>query len=63
MFRGARRGVPGLAGLGAAVVAVGVARRVGRGRELLWSKNLKPGKGVRITMMGPEGPEAIEIEG
>ena len=64
MFRGARRGAPGLAGLGAAIAAIGWVRRLYRpDRELIWAQNLKPGTGVRVRLLGPEGTDEVEIEG
>jgi hypothetical protein len=56
---GARRGNPGLAGLGTALLVLGWMRRRRRpGRDLLYARTLRPGEALRIRMLGPdEEPE------
>ena len=50
LARGVRRGNSPLSFLGAAVLAIGVIRTMGRPkRELLWSRTLKPGEGVEVV--------------
>jgi hypothetical protein len=59
-FRGARRGNPALTGVGAALAAIGLVRRMARPkRELLWAKTLKPGDVYRIRVIGSD--EEIEV--
>jgi hypothetical protein len=61
-FRGARRGNPALTGVGAALAAIGLVRRMARPkRELLWAKTLKPGESYRIRVVGSE--QVIDVEG
>jgi len=59
---GARRGNPALAGLGAALAAVGLIRRSTRPkRELLYARNLKKGEGLRIRLLDGDEGEDVEI--
>jgi len=57
---GARRGNPGLAGLGTALLVLGWFRRRRRPRrELLFARNLRPGETWRIRVLGDgDEPEA-----
>jgi hypothetical protein len=59
---GARRGNPGLAGLGTALLIVGWMRRRRRPkREILYSRTLRPGEGLRIrALTGDQDPEIAE---
>ena len=56
---GARRGNPGLAGLGTALLVVGwMRRRRGPRRRLLYARTLRPGDALRIRLIDPgEGSE------
>ena len=65
LFGGARRGQPGLAGLGAALTAIGWMRSRRRsGKELIYSRTLKPGETIKIRMLrGDGGVEETEVEG
>ena len=61
-FRGARRGNPALTGVGAALAAIGLVRRLARPRrELLWARTLRPGEVYRIRVVG--SGEEVEIRG
>lgn len=61
-FRGARRGNTALTGVGSALAAIGLVKRMARPRrELLWAKTLRPGETYRIRVVG--SGEEIEIEG
>jgi hypothetical protein len=62
LARGARTGSTGFAGLGAVLLAYGWLKRKARpSRELLFARTLKPGDALRIRLLGPEGPEEIEV--
>lgn len=51
---GARRGNPGLAGLGTALLLVGwLRRRRGPQRRLLYARTLRPGEALRIRLVDP----------
>lgn len=50
---GARRGNPGLAGLGTALLVLGWMRRRRRPkREILFARTLQPGEALRIRLLG-----------
>lgn len=52
LFRGARRGRPATAGLGAALLLVGLARRYsGKSRKLLFARTLKDGEQMTVTLL------------
>ncbi len=52
---GARRGNAALAGLGAALLAVGLLRRkAAPRRRLLYARTLSEGEALRITVQGPK---------
>jgi hypothetical protein len=53
LARGARSGSSALAGLGAALLAVGLLRRQPK-RELIFSKKLKKGEALRIQLVEPD---------
>jgi hypothetical protein len=56
---GARRGSPGLAGLGTALVILGWMRRHRRPRrELLFARTLRPGDAWRIRLLPDDEPDA-----
>gem|GEM_PF-1520701 len=57
---GARRGNPGLAGLGTALLLLGWMRRRRRpNRELLFARTLRPREALRIRLLGrDQEPEA-----
>jgi hypothetical protein len=59
---GARRGNPGLAGLGTALLIVGWMRRRRRPkREILYARALRPGEGLRIrALTRDQDPEIAE---
>ncbi|MBM3695030.1 MAG: hypothetical protein FJW79_03735 [Actinobacteria bacterium] len=53
---GARRGNPGVAALGTALLLVGwMRRRRGPRRRLLYARTLRPGEALRIRLVGDEG--------
>lgn len=51
LFGGARRGQPGVAGLGAALTIVSWLRSRRRGKELIYSRTLKDGESVNIRLV------------
>lgn len=51
LFGGARRGQPGVAGLGAALTLIGWLRSRRRGRELIYARTLKDGETVKIRLV------------
>ncbi len=53
LARGARLGSAALAGLGAALLALGWLHRHPK-RELVYSKNLKKGEALRVQLVKPE---------
>lgn len=60
---GLRRGNAALAGLGAALMAVGWLRRTARPkRELLYARTLKPGETLRIRLVEGDEQDDVEIE-
>jgi hypothetical protein len=62
LFGGMRRGNSALAGMGAALVAVGWLRKTARPkRELLYARTLRRGQGLRIRMLGAD--DEVEISG
>jgi hypothetical protein len=61
LARGARVGNTGLTGLGAALLALGWLRKLYRGRELLYARDLKPGDAIRIRLL--DGDDEVTIEG
>ena len=62
LARGTRGGTPGLAGLGAFLLGVGLIKRFTRpAPALIYSQKLKPGKGVRIKMVGSD--EHVDVIG
>jgi len=62
LFGGARRGNAPLAGLGAALMAVGWVRRLYRpDRELLFSRTLRKGESIRIRMLDADDPSEGEL--
>ncbi len=64
LFGGARRGQPGVAGLGAALSIIGWMRTRRRGKELVYSKTLKPGETIKIRMVRADGGiDETEVEG
>lgn len=64
LFGGARRGQPGLAGLGAAVAIIGWLRGRNHDNELLYKRKLKAGEEVRIRFLkGDAGAEELSITG
>ena len=54
-------GNTGLTGLGAALLALGWLRRLYRGRELLYARDLKPGDAIRIRLL--DSDDEVTIEG
>lgn len=51
----------GLAFVGAALTAIGLVRRLNRPRrELLYSRTLRDGESLKITLLGPEDPAAAQ---
>ena len=64
LFGGARRGQPGLAGLGAALSIIGWMRTRRRGKERIYKRTLKPGETIQIRMLrGDGGSEEMEVQG
>lgn len=64
LFGGARRGQPGLAGLGAALAVFGWLRGRNHNNELLYKRRLKPGEEVRIRFMkGADGADELTVTG
>lgn len=64
LFGGARRGQPGLAGLGAALAIVGWLRGRNHNNELLYRRRLKPGEELRIRFLkGEAGGEELSVTG
>lgn len=64
LFGGARRGQPGLAGVGAALAIVGWLRGRNSSNELLYKRRLRAGEEVRIRFLkGDSGSEEISITG
>lgn len=63
LFGGARRGQPGMAGLGAAIAIVGWLRGRSGSNELLYRRKLKPGEEVRIRFIKGEAGEELSITG
>ena len=62
LFGGARRGNAPLAGLGAALMAVGWVRRLYRpDRELLFSRTLRKGESIQIRMLDADDPSEGEL--
>ncbi len=62
LARGVRTGNAGFAGLGAALAAYGwLKRRARPKRELLYARTLKRGDALRISLLGPERNEEIEV--
>ncbi len=59
---GARRGNPGLAGWGTALLIYGWMRRRRRPkREILYARTLRPGEALRIRALAPDqDPEIAE---
>lgn len=57
---GARRGNALLAGLGTAAALIGAFRRFARpGRQLLYSRTLRPGEALQVRLLGTdEEPDA-----
>jgi len=63
LFGGARKGNPGLTGLGMALIAVGWVRRLYRpDRELIYSRKLRRGEAIRIRLLDADDPAEGEIE-
>jgi len=60
LARGGRIGNSGMAGLGAALLAVGWLRKIYRGKELIYGQTLKKGEAVRIRLLGPDDEVTIE---
>jgi hypothetical protein len=60
LFSGARRGQPGMAGLGAALTIAGWMRSRRRGRELIYARTLKDGESVNIRLVRGE---AVDDDG
>lgn len=55
LFRGARTGQPGLAGLGAVLVILGWSRkRRSRDQKPLYSQKLRKGQAIRIRLLRGE---------
>lgn len=50
LFRGARRGQPLVAGAGAAILLIGLARRRNKGDRLLFERTLQDGEGLSIRL-------------
>lgn len=65
LFGGARRGQPGVAGLGAALAIFGWlrGRSQKRGKELLYKRKLKAGEEVRVRFLRGESTEDITVAG
>ena len=63
LFGGARRGQPGIAGLGAAVAIVGWLRNRNHDNELIYKRRLKPGEEVRIRFLRGDSANEIEVAG
>lgn len=55
LFRGARRGQPLVAGAGAAILLIGLARRRNKGDRLLFERTLQDGEGLSIRLERGEG--------
>jgi len=63
LFGGARKGNTPLVGLGAAMMALGWARKLYRNdRELIYSRTLKKGQAIRIRLLDADDPVEGEIE-
>lgn len=65
LFGGARRGQPGMAGLGAALAIIGWLRNRDQGNDLLYKRKLKPGEEVRIRFLkgDDDGSRELSITG
>ncbi len=64
LFGGARRGQPGIAGLGAALAILGWLRGRNHNNELLYRRRLKAGEEIRIRFLkGDAGSDELSITG
>jgi len=63
LFGGARRGQPGVAGLGAAVAIISYLRNRDKPKELLYKRNLKAGEEVRIRFLRGDTGDEISVSG
>lgn len=64
LFGGARRGQPGIAGVGAALAIVGWLRGRNHNNELLYKRRLRPGEEVRIRFVrGADGADELKVTG
>jgi hypothetical protein len=63
LFGGARRGQPGIAGLGAALAIIGWLRGRNHGDELLYKRTLKQGEEVRIKFLRGESADDVTVTG
>ncbi len=63
LFGGARRGQPGIAGLGAALAIIGWLRGRTQPKQLLYRRRLRPGEEVRIRFVRGESGEELSVKG
>ena len=64
LFGGARRGQPGIAGLGTALTIIGWMRMRRKGKELIYSRKLKDGETIKIRLLrGKTLVDETELEG
>ena len=64
MFGGARRGYPGVAGLGAAIAIIGWLRsRDNHHNELLYKRKLRPGEELRVRFMRGDSADDMTVTG
>ena len=61
-FKGLRTRSPGLTGIGAALAALAWIRKSSRGREVLWSKTLRPGDTFRVRLLRADDEVEAEVD-